>query len=70
MTRLLAAWALFAPAVALAQEFTLAPPRLGDALRALDRVERASPQLEQELVMPERAGQNQVAWYDFDWRST
>jgi len=69
MRRLLAAaWALAVPFEIAAQDLTLAPPRLGEALRALDRVERASPGLEQQLVLPERAGQNRVAWYDFDWR--
>jgi len=69
MKRLLGvASALLVPLGVAAQDLALAPPRLGDALRALDRVERAGPGLEQQLVLPERAGQNRVAWYDFDWR--
>jgi hypothetical protein len=69
MKRLLAvAWPLLVPFWAVAQDLALAPPRLGEALRTLDRVERASPGLEQQLVLPERAGQNRVAWYDFEWR--
>jgi hypothetical protein len=69
MKRLLGvASALLVPFGAAAQDLALAPPRLGEALRALDRVERADPPLEQQLVLPERAGQNQVAWYGFEWR--
>ena len=62
---------LAAPLAARAQGFTLRPPSIGEALRDMDRLAaRAAerPRLEQTFVGPERPGQNQVAWYDFDGR--
>jgi hypothetical protein len=58
--------------------FQLAPPGLGatggartatTALEAMDELDRRdrTRQLQQTYVMPERPGQNQVAWYEFDW---
>jgi hypothetical protein len=61
--------ALLAPAVAGAQGFALRPPSLGESMQQLDRLSRLrAPELEQTFILPERPGQNQVAWFDFDWR--
>jgi hypothetical protein len=65
--------ALILPLPAPGQEPGLRAPTLGEAMetmRRLDRVPRLlrEPDLEQTYVLPERAGQNQVAWYDFRWR--
>jgi len=73
MRRLAFALCLALPAAAGAQQFTLAPPGLGEGLARLNRLERREPTatgraLEQAYVLPERPGQNQVAWYDFDWQ--
>jgi len=74
--RLLAAlWLAAAPFAATAQNFELGRPDIGAALRRMDwlhdhaaRSGLATPrQLEQTFVLPERPGQNQVAWYEFDW---
>jgi hypothetical protein len=47
-----------------------APPlRFGDALRQMDRLGRPAAGLPQTLVLPERPGQNRIAWYEFDWRA-
>ncbi len=47
-----------------------APPlRFGDALRQMDRLGRPGGDLPQTLVLPERPGQNRIAWYEFDWRA-
>lgn len=46
-----------------------APPLdLGDALREMERWPRRGAEQPQTLVYPERPGQNQIAWYGFDWR--
>ena len=67
--RLAAALLLAAPLAAHAQGFTLRPPSIGDALRTMDALAtRRAPSLDQVFVLPERPGQNQVAWYDFDWQ--
>ncbi|HEY7724679.1 MAG TPA: hypothetical protein VH880_05065, partial [Anaeromyxobacteraceae bacterium] len=66
MKRLLVLLALAAPAAARPQGFTLRTPDAGEALRQLDRMAAARP-LEQTFVLPERPGQNHVAWYRFDW---
>jgi hypothetical protein len=71
--RLALAICLAVPAAAGAQPFALQPPDLGDALSRLHRLPpRAPPTTERELeqiyVLPERPGQNQVAWYDFAGR--
>jgi hypothetical protein len=64
---------LVLPLPALGQEPGLRPPSLGEAMESMRRLEsmprlRREPDLEQTYVLPERAGQNQVAWYDFRWR--
>jgi len=74
---LLAALCLAAlPPAASAQPFQLSSPSIGDALRQMDRMHQlavrrglAEPgrDLEQTFVLPERPGQNQVAWYEFAW---
>ena len=64
---------LVLPAASSAQSYTLRPPDIGQALHELDRYPRRDPDdlppgLEQTFVLPERPGQNQVSWFDFDWR--
>lgn len=62
-----------APRGAAAQTFSLGRPSLGDALRTIDRLHLAHRaregrrELDQTVVFPEHPGQNQVAWYGFDW---
>jgi hypothetical protein len=61
------------PAAAAAQPFLLQPPDLGEAMSRLHRLPRREPptterELEQTVVVPERPGQNLVAWFPFDWR--
>lgn len=73
MRRLALALCLALPAAAGAQPFLLHPPDLGEALSRLHRLPRREPpaserDLEQVVVVPERPGQNQVAWWTFDWR--
>jgi hypothetical protein len=66
--RLLACLWLAAGAPAAAGEW--APPlRLGDALRQLERWPPRGAELPQTLVLPDRPGQNRIAWYEFDWRT-
>ncbi|HET9551430.1 MAG TPA: hypothetical protein VFP50_00540 [Anaeromyxobacteraceae bacterium] len=68
MRRLASALLLALPAAAGAQGLMLHPPDIGEALHELDRHPRRDPgDLEQTFVVPERPGQNQVAWYRFDW---
>ena len=76
-SRLLALAVLVAaPFTAGAQTFSLSLPSIGDALRSMDRLGRIRSErraaggsgLEQTFVLPERPGQNQVSWYEFDWR--
>ncbi len=67
---LLALWAVLLPAAAASQGYLLTPPTsIGDALHAIDRKLEASGSrgLDQQLILPERPGQNQVAWYGFRW---
>jgi len=75
MSRFLAVlWFALTPATAAAQPLILGRASLSEALRDMDRLEalsslRALPRpLEQTLVLPEHPGQNQVSWFDFDWR--
>ncbi len=69
MRRVLIALLWLAPLAAAAQEFALRSPSIGDALRTMDLMSsRPKRPLEQTLVIPERPGQNQVAWYGFDWQ--
>ena len=66
--RLVASLWLAAAAPAAAGEW--APPlRFGDGLRDMERWRRAGDELPQTLVLPERPGQNRIAWYEFDWRA-
>lgn len=46
----------------------LRPPDIGEALRQMDRQRARRDDVPQTLVLPERPGQNLVAWYDFEWR--
>jgi len=64
---------LLAPGVGAGQSPSFGPASLGDSFHEMDRLRLRAPNprgrdLEQTLVLPERPGQNQVAWYDFDWR--
>ncbi len=68
-------WLSATPLASAAQPYVLQPPSIGEALRQMDRVHAlaggrglpAGRRLDQVYVLPERPGQNQVAWYDFDW---
>src|SRR6266581_7485545 len=64
------------PLAATAQSFQLSSPSIGDALRQMDRMHQSADRrglaepgsdLAQTFVLPERPGQNQVAWYEFAW---
>jgi hypothetical protein len=66
MRRLAALLALGAPLCALGQ---LAVPTVGDAISQAERMLGRREGLEQEFVLPQRPGQNQVAWWDFRWRT-
>ncbi|HET7754947.1 MAG TPA: hypothetical protein VFK85_13645 [Anaeromyxobacteraceae bacterium] len=59
------------PLAAGAQGYSLRPPSVGEALHEMDRLiaRKDPPRLEQTFVVPERPGQNQVAWYEFEWRT-
>ncbi len=69
MRRTLLALAALAPFAASAQGLALRPPSMGDSLREMDRLHELSARrgVDQVIVLPERAGQNLVAWYEFDW---
>src|SRR5512140_751023 len=68
MRRLLALLCLV-PAAALGQSLALRAPSLPDAYRTMHELaDRPAKPLEQTFVLPERPGQNQVAWYGFDWQ--
>ncbi|HEX9402139.1 MAG TPA: hypothetical protein VF912_18680 [Anaeromyxobacter sp.] len=67
MTRIACALASLLPLTAAAQ--TLRGPNFGEALRTMDALQsRPGRGLDQALVLPQRPGQNQVAWYDFAWQ--
>jgi len=67
MTRTACALATLLPLAAAAQ--TLRGPNFGESLRTMDALQsRPGRGLDQALVLPERPGQNQVAWYDFAWQ--
>ncbi len=68
MRGLVLALALLAPAAAAGQ-LQLRAPSVGSAIRTMDALaSRQERPLDQTFVLPERPGQNQVAWYDFDWQ--
>jgi len=67
MKRLVLLLALAAPAEALPQGLALRPPDVGESLRQMDRLRARRDALQQTFVLPERPGQNQVNWFDFDW---
>ncbi|MFO0582921.1 MAG: BamA/TamA family outer membrane protein [Anaeromyxobacter sp.] len=62
-----------APVAGSAQGFNLSAPSIGDSLRMMDRLREDAERREAErgfhqaYVLPERPGQNKVAWYDFEW---
>jgi hypothetical protein len=66
---LLAALALVAPIAAAPQSLSPRAPTLGEAVAQAERIAGDREGLSQEFVMPQRPGQNQVAWYDFRWRT-
>jgi WD40-like Beta Propeller Repeat len=70
MRRFLCTIAALLPVAAQPQSLQ-GPHGIGDALRTMDQLhqEHAHPRkgLDQAIVVPERPGQNQVAWYEFDW---
>jgi hypothetical protein len=77
MRALAVLWLAAIPFLASAQGYYLKPPSLYDAMREMDQMHRLSSSrglrtperpLEQTFVLPERPGQNQVSWYEFDWR--
>jgi len=67
MKRLVLALSLSCTFPAAAQSLTLAPPDVGQALRDMDRQRATRRELPQTYVLPERPGQNQVSWYEFEW---
>ncbi len=68
MTRSVLALLWLTPAVAFGQVL-LGAPSMGDAMHSMDLLaNRPTKPLEQVFVLPERPGQNQVAWYGFDWQ--
>jgi hypothetical protein len=68
--RALALCALLAfPLVTSAQGLTLRAPSIGEAIDTMHRTDAMKEKgVEQTFVVPERPGQNQVAWYDFSWQ--
>ncbi len=67
MTRVALALACLAPAAALGQSLALRPLSLDGAFRTMHELEdRPARPLGQTFVLPERPGQNQVSWYDFE----
>jgi len=67
MKRRLLLVALLAPAAAAPQSLH-GPAAIGEALHWTDRMPSRQDDLRQTFVLPERPGQNQVNWYDFEWR--
>lgn len=64
--------ALLAAALPLAAQAQAIGPRipsLGEAVAAAERWGSGREGLAQEFVLPQRPGQNQVAWWDFRWRT-
>jgi hypothetical protein len=69
MRRIAALLALAAPLAADPQAFAPRAPTLGEAVSTAERLAGGREGLDQEFVLPERPGQNQVAWYEFRWRT-
>jgi len=69
MRRLAVLLALAAPLAAAPQGVAPGAPSLGEAVSAAERLAGRRGGLEQDFVLPQRPGQNQVAWYDFRWRA-
>jgi hypothetical protein len=68
MRRLLCTLALLLPLSARPQSLQGPSAGVGESLRLMDRLlEPPGKSLDQAIVIPERPGQNLVAWYDFDW---
>jgi hypothetical protein len=61
--------ALAAPLTASPQGAGPRAPTLGEAVANAERLVERREGLDQEFVLPQRPGQNQVAWYDFRWRT-
>jgi hypothetical protein len=61
--------ALALPLAAPAQGLGPRAPTLGEAVAQAERLVAGREGLEQEFVLPQRPGQNQVAWWDFRWRT-
>jgi hypothetical protein len=67
MRKLALALVALAPICAPAQ--VLRAPTIGESMQTMDGLlARGRTPFEQTLVMPERPGQNQVAWYEFTWQ--
>lgn len=69
MRRLAALLLLSAPLAAAPQAAGPRAPTLGEAVAQAERLAARREGLEQEFVLPQRPGQNRVAWYDFRWRT-
>ena len=69
MRQLAALLALAAPLAAAPQSLAPRAPTLGEAVSQAERLAGAREGFDQEFVLPQRSGQNQVAWYDFRWRT-
>jgi hypothetical protein len=60
---------LLLPFAAAGQGLGPRAPSLGEAVSQAERLAGRRDGLDQEFVLPQRPGQNQVAWYDFRWRT-
>jgi len=69
MRRFTALLALALPFAASPQGLGPRVPTLGEAVAATERLVGQREGLTQEFVLPQRPGQNRVAWYDFRWRT-
>ncbi|HSM93545.1 MAG TPA: hypothetical protein VLT47_11730 [Anaeromyxobacteraceae bacterium] len=69
LLRLAVLIALALPLRAAPQGLAPRPSSVGEAVANAERQAQRRDGLEQEFVLPERPGQNQVAWYDFRWRT-
>jgi len=68
MRKIVSALVALVPLAAAAQG--LRAPTFGESFQTMDalRMRGGAAPFEQTLVMPERPGQNQVAWYEFAWQ--